>query len=189
MEVKFDFGWKEVVGNAYRTDFDLKTHMKHSGKDLSIVEDGKKIIPHVIEPSFGLDRTLYAILLYSFVEDEKRGWDWFKFPPKISPYLVAVFPLVSKDGLPEKAKEIFEDLKTCFDALYDESGSIGRRYARVDEIGVPLAVTCDYQTLEDETVTIRNRDDTKQIRIPIKDLKSVIWKLAYEGKSFANLSY
>jgi glycyl-tRNA synthetase len=175
MEIKYDFGWKEVVGNAYRTDFDLQTHMKHSGKDLSVVEDGEKIVPHTIEPSFGLERTFYAILLYSFVEDKKRGWDWFKFPAKIAPYTAAVFPLVNKDGVDKKAKEVFELLKGL-DVFYDESGSIGKRYARADEIGVPYCITIDYQTLKDNTVTVRNRDSTKQIRISIKDLEKGLKK-------------
>ena len=177
MEIKFDFGWKEVVGNAYRTDFDLQTHMKHSGKDLTLIEDGEKIVPHVVEPSFGLDRTFYAILLYCFVEDKKRGWDWFKFPAKIAPYTVAVYPLVSKDKIPEKSNDIFQKLKESFDAFYDESGSIGKRYARADEIGVPYCITIDYQSLKDDTVTMRDRDSTKQVRVKIKDLNDIIRKL------------
>jgi len=184
MEIKFDFGWKEVVGNAYRTDFDLQTHMKHSGKDLTIVEDGEKIVPHVVEPSFGLDRTFYAILLHCFVEDKKRGWDWFKFPAKIAPYVAAVYPLVSKDGVDEKAREVFNSLKCCFDVFYDEAGSIGKRYARSDEIGVPIALTVDYQTLKDNTVTLRNRDDTKQIRVEVKKLPDIIWKLVNQQIEF-----
>jgi len=184
MEIKFDFGWKEVVGNAYRTDFDLQTHMKHSGKDLSMVEDGEKVVPHVIEPSFGLDRTFYAILLHCFVEDKKRGWDWFRFPAKITPYVVAVYPLVNKDGVDEKAKEVFNSLKCCFDAFYDGAGSIGKRYARADEIGTNYCVTVDYQTLKDETVTIRDRDSTKQLRVEIKKLPDIIWKLSREEIGF-----
>jgi len=186
MEIKYDFGWKEVVGNAYRTDFDLSTHMKHSGKDLTTVEDGEKIICHVIEPSFGLDRTFYAILLHCFVEDKKRGWDWFKFPAKISPFVAAVYPLVSKDGLPEKAKEVFNSLKGCFDVLYDESGSIGKRYARADEVGILGTLTVDYQTLKDNTITLRNRDDMKQIRVEIKDLKNILWRFL-EGEKLEKL--
>jgi len=187
MEIKFDFGWKEVVGNAYRTDFDLKAHTEHSGEDLSIAEGSEKIVPHVVEPSFGIDRTVYAILLYCFREGKNKGgrdWDWFAFPPKIAPYAAAVFPLVNKDGLPEKAKEVYRQLKQCYDACYDESGSIGKRYARNDEIGSFLSVTIDHQTLEDDTVTIRSRDTTKQIRVEIKDLINVIWKLVNEEAEF-----
>jgi len=187
MEIKYDFGWKEVVGNAYRTDYDLKNHMKHSGIDLTItLNNGGKIIPHVVEPSFGVERTLYGILLYCYREDKKRGWSWFQFPPKIAPYTAGVFPLVNKDNLPEKAREIFMNLKEEFDVFYDDKGSIGKRYARADEIGTPVGITCDYQTLKDDTVTLRDRDTTKQIRIKIKDIKCVLRKLL-KGKKFETL--
>jgi len=187
MEIKFDFGWKEVVGNAYRTDHDLKEHMKYSGESFFVVEDGKKIIPHVVEPSFGLERTIYAILFYSFREDKKRGWDWFEFQPKIAPYIAAVFPLVSKDGLPEKAREIYSMIKACFDVFYDESGSIGKRYARADEIGTFLCITIDYDTLKDDTVTIRSRDTTEQVRVEIKRILEVVWKLANKEIEFKDV--
>jgi glycyl-tRNA synthetase len=176
MEIKFDFGWKEVVGNAYRTDFDLSSHSKHSGRDMSIMDNDEKLIPHVVEPSFGMERTLYGILLHCFVEDKERGWNWFRFPPKIAPYTVAVFPLVNKDDLDKKAKEVYEMLKGWFDVFYDDSGSVGRRYARADEIGTPFAVTIDYDTMKDDTVTIRYRDTTKQERVKIKDLIKFICK-------------
>jgi glycyl-tRNA synthetase len=184
MEIEFDFGWKEVVGNAYRTDFDLQTHMKHSGKDLSIVEDGVKIVPHVIEPSFGMERTLYAVLLYCFVEDKKRGWDWFRFPPRIAPFIAAVYPLVNKDGIPEKAREVFFSLLQGFDVFYDESGSIGKRYARADEIGTPWCITVDYDSLKNNDVTIRDRDSTKQIRVKIQDLNNVLKRLMNQEVGF-----
>jgi glycyl-tRNA synthetase len=184
MEIKFDFGWKETVGNAYRADFDLSAHMKHSGEDFSVVDDGEKIIPNVVEPSFGLDRSVYAILLYCYRDGKDRGWEWFQFPPKIAPYAAGVFPLMNKDGLEEKAKEVFNQLKECYNVFYDDSGSIGKRYARADEIGVLYAITCDYKTLEDNTVTIRNRDTTKQVRVKIEDLTSVIWKLLNQEIEF-----
>jgi glycyl-tRNA synthetase len=175
LEIEFDFGWKEVVGNAYRTDFDLSTHAKHAKVDMSFVADnGKKIVPHVVEPSFGIDRTLYAILLHSFREGKDRGWEFFAFPKEIAPFVAAVYPLVSKDKLPEKATEVFEILKKEFDALYDESGSIGKRYARADEIGIPFAITIDYDTLKDDAVTVRDRDSTKQKRIKIKELANFL---------------
>jgi len=171
MEILFDFGWKEVVGNAYRSDYDLKKHAEYSKEDLSYVfEDGKKIIPHVIEPSFGIERTIYAVLLYSFIEDKERGWDWFKFVPKIAPISVAVFPLLNKEEMINKSLEIYKSLRKEFDAIFDKSGSIGKRYARSDEIGIPLAITIDHQTLEDNTVTIRDRDTTKQERVKIEKL-------------------
>jgi len=174
LEIKFDFGWKETVGNAYRTDYDLFSHSKKSGKDMSILDENEKVTPHVIEPSFGIERTVYGILLHCFVDDKKRGWSWFRFPPKIAPYIIAVFPLVNKDGLDKKAEEIYKNLKKDFDIFYDNSGSIGRRYARADEIGTPFAITIDYDTKEDDTVTIRYRDTAKQERIKVKDLKSFI---------------
>jgi len=181
LEIKFDFGWKEVVGNAYRTDFDLSTHMKHSGENFEVVDEGEKIVPHVVEPSFGIDRTIYGILLHCYREGKERGWEWFEIPLKIAPYLAGVFPLVNKDNIPEKTKEIYSELKKCFDVFYDESGSIGKRYARSDEIGVPLAITCDYQTLKDSTVTIRDRNTTSQVRVKISDLGEILGKLV-EGE-------
>jgi glycyl-tRNA synthetase len=116
--------------------------MKLSKKDLSVVEgnEKEKIIPHVWEISQGIDRTLLCVMLQHYHEKEERGWEWFGFPPKISPYIAGVFPLVSKDNLPSKAKEVFEILKKKFDVFYDENGSIGRRYARADEIGTFLIV-------------------------------------------------
>ncbi len=179
LEIKFDFGWKECIGNAMRSDYDLSRHSEFSKEDLSVTtEDGRKVIPHVVEPSFGIERPFFAILLYNFREDN-RGWSWFSFPPKIAPYLAAVFPLVKKDGLPEKAREVYEMLRKCYsdDIIYDEKDSIGKRYARCDEIGVPFCITIDYQTLEDNTVTIRFRDTTQQIRVKIENLVNKLWEL------------
>jgi glycyl-tRNA synthetase len=175
MEILFDFGWKEVVGNAYRSDYDLKRHAEYSKTDFYyVLDNGKKVIPHVIEPSFGIERTIYAILFYSFVEDRERGWNWFKFNSKIAPHEIAVFPLVKKDNLLEKSEEIFLSIKKSFDAIYDEKGSIGKRYARADEEGIPIAATIDYQTLEDDTVTLRDRDTTEQIRVKISELQQIL---------------
>ncbi|MCD6092455.1 MAG: glycine--tRNA ligase [Candidatus Aenigmarchaeota archaeon] len=175
LEIKFDFGWKEVVGNAYRSDHDLKNHMKNSGCDLSVMTDaGKKIIPHVVEPSFGIERTVAGILLYTFRREKERGWNWFKFPSKIAPYIAGIYPLINKEKLPETAKEIYKTLKNDFDVFYDDRGSIGKRYARADEIGTLFGITIDGQTLKDNTVTIRNRDTTKQTRVSIKDIRNVL---------------
>ena len=177
LEYEFPFGWKELLGIANRTDFDLQQHIKNSKSDLTLFdeESKKKIVPHVIaEPSLGVERSFYGILLHTFVEDKERGWNWFKLPPKIAPFIVSVLPLVKKDGLEEKAKKIFQDLKKDFDVFFDSSGSIGRRYARSDEIGVPFAITVDYDTMEDNTVTIRDRDTAKQDRIKIEDLKKIL---------------
>ncbi len=184
MEIKFDFGWKEVVGNAYRTDFDLSTHSKHSGENFSVVDNGEKVLPHVVEPSFGIDRTIYAILLFTYREGKERGWEWFQFPYKIAPYPFAVFPLVNKDKIPEKAREIFGMLRSHYEIFYDDSGSIGKRYARADEIGVPFCITVDYDSLEKDTITVRDRDTTKQIRIKIKDIYEILWKLVNKEIEF-----
>jgi glycyl-tRNA synthetase len=185
MEIEFDFGWKETVGNAYRGDYDLQKHMKHSKTDMSVVVDGKKVVPHVVEPSFGLERTFAGMLLHCFREGKKRGWNWFAFPPRIAPYTIAVMPLMKKQELPAKAKEVIAKLKQVkYDVFYDETGSIGKRYARMDEIGVPYCVTVDYQTLEDGTVTLRDRDSTKQVRVPVKDLCGVLWKLVSGAAKF-----
>ena len=179
LEVYFEgIGWKEVVGNAYRTDYDLSIHSKHSKEDLSVTINGRKIIPHVAEPSFGIDRILLAIFFYSYKEKGyDRDWDWLKLPLKLAPYLVAVFPLLSNnEEIVKKARKVFEKLRKDFDSevIYDEKGSIGKRYARIDEIGVPFAVTIDHQTLKDETVTIRFRDTKKQIRIKILEIANFI---------------
>ncbi|NIO45076.1 MAG: glycine--tRNA ligase [Candidatus Aenigmarchaeota archaeon] len=176
LEIKFDFGWKEVVGNAYRTDHDLKKHMEKSGVDLSVrLDDGAKVIPHVVEPSFGIERTIYGILFHCYRDDKERGWEWFAFPPSIAPYSVGVFPLVNKNGLQEKAKEVLKLLKKHFDVFYDDSGSIGRRYARADEVGTPFGITIDYDTIKNNTVTLRYRDTTKQDRVKIEDLVKIIY--------------
>jgi glycyl-tRNA synthetase len=188
LEINFDFGWKETVGNSIRADHDLKNHMKNSGVNMTVLtDDNRKIIPFVAEPSFGIDRTIAGILLHCFVEDKQRGWNWFKFPAKITPYPVTVFPLVNKDEIPKKAKEVYEMLKKDFDVLYDDSGSIGRRYARADEIGTIFAVTIDYDSLENDTCTIRNRDTTKQVRVKIKDLVSIVKKLINEEVDFEKI--
>lgn len=182
-EIRTSMEWIEVVANHYRTDYDLKSHMKISGKNLSVIDDGEKIIPHVWEISQGIDRTLLCIMLHSHREGKDRGWEWFAFPPKLAPYTVGVFPLVNKDGIDDKAKEVYEMLKKDFDAFYDGSGSIGRRYARSDEVGTFLAVTVDYHTLDDQTVTIRNRDTTEQIRVKVEEVKGIVNEML-SGKTF-----
>ncbi len=148
-------------------------------KDLLIIEEtevdvtGEKIIPHVIEPSFGIDRILYSVLLHSFKETE--GKDYFKFAKSVAPVQIGVYPLVKKDGLPEIATEIKNNLREAgFTVEYDEGNTIGKRYARADEIGIPIAVTVDYESKEDNMVTVRDRDTEAQKRIPISDLKEYL---------------
>lgn len=164
-----DFGWQEVVNNSWRSDYDLSRHQQFSKQSLTVFEDGKHILPHLYEPSFGLDRIILHLLIHSFREDKERSW--FVFPRKLVPIDVAIFPLVNKDKLPEKARKIEEMLKDKLVTFYDEADSIGRRYRRVDEVGCPIAITVDNQTLKDETVTVREVDSMKQKRVRIKDLK------------------
>lgn len=175
-EVSTSLGWIEIVANHYRGDYDLSSHSKVSGKDLSVQDEKtkEKFVPHVWEISQGIDRTLFCVMLHAYKIDSQRGWNYFSFSPRIAPYTLGVFPLVSRDGLPEKATEVFEMLRKEFDCFYDESGSIGKRYARADEIGVPFCVTIDHQTLKDNTVTIRNRDNTEQTRAKILELCEII---------------
>lgn len=184
LEIEFDFGWKETVGNAYRGDYDLQKHAEHSKTDLSVAVNGRKVIPHVVEPSFGLERTFAGMMLHCFREEKERGWNWFAFPPRIAPYAVAVMPLMKKDKLPEKAKEVHESIKSCVDAFYDDTGSIGKRYARADEIGIPFCITIDHDTLKSNTVTLRDRDTTKQRRVKIKELPNILWSLVNSGEKF-----
>lgn len=171
-------GFKEMWGCAYRTDFDLKNHSMKSGKDLSyIYPDGKRLIPHVIEPTFGLSRLVGIILTDAYTEElvkTPRGQDVtrivLKLDKKLSPVKIAFLPLMKRDGLAEKAKELFDSFKTSFACEYDITGSIGKRYRRQDEIGTPYCVTVDYETLDNNTVTVRDRDSMQQERISMQDL-------------------
>jgi glycyl-tRNA synthetase len=180
LEIEFPFGIVECIGNAYRTDYDLTKHEEKSKTKMHVVtKDGRKVIPHVIEPSFGVDRLFYAILLSAY-QKEGRDWTWFKFPMSMTPWEVVVAPLMKKDGLKEYAYNLFWQLKDeGLDGLFDESGAIGKRYARADEVGIPFVVTVDYDSLEDDTITLRFRDTTEQIRVPIDEIGSVIQELAY----------
>ncbi len=169
----FPFGIKELYGLAYRTDFDLKSHGEKSGENLKYkdIESGEEYYPHVVEPTWGVERTVLAVLLSAYHEDGDRVV--MKFKPKLAPYKVAVFPLVkNKPDVVNKAREVFDNLKTETSAIWDERGNIGKRYFSQDEIGTPYCVTIDYQTLEDGTVTVRDRDTTEQERVKIEDLES-----------------
>ncbi len=197
VEIKLSVGWKEVVGNAYRTDHDLSTHMKHSGTKLTYSANKRKFVPHVVEPSCGVERPFYCVLEHSYrekgVEYEgmtARDWAWFQFPPFVAPYTVHVFPLQKRDGLPEKAMEIFDTIKTShIPVLYDHAGSIGKRYARADEIGTPFCITVDYQTLSEKPamVTIRDRDSTKQIRVEVSKIVNFLQDLVDQKIKFPDL--
>ena len=177
LEYKFPFGLKELWGIAYRTNYDLTQHGKFSNKDLSITDPqtGKKIIPHVIEPAVGINRMLLMILSDSYTEEKDRVV--LKLNPKLAPYKAAVFPLLAnKPELVEKAKKIYHDLRKNFVTVFDGRGNIGKRYFAQDEIGTPFCITVDFETLENDTVTVRDRDTTKQERVKISDLISVIGK-------------
>ncbi|MHA2105633.1 MAG: glycine--tRNA ligase [Candidatus Hodarchaeales archaeon] len=167
-------GWKEIGGVHYRTDHDLSGHEKTSKQSQKVFFDNKKFIPHVLELSFGVDRMVYGMLDLFYTK--KKDKVTLKLPLPVSPITIGVFPLVNKDGLDKKAIEVYEKLKDWFDVFYDDSGSIGRRYARADEIGIPICLTVDYDTKKDSTVTLRDRDTTKQERIKIDKLVDTICK-------------
>lgn len=187
----FPFGQKELYGLAYRTDFDLKNHGASSGVDLSYLDEEtkEKIIPHVIEPTFGLDRTMLAVLASAYTEDEMNGEKriFLKLKPAIAPIKVAVFPLLkNKPQLVTKAREVYATLKKEFGAVvFDDNGNIGKRYRRQDEIGTITAVTVDFETLGNDTVTLRDRDTGKQIRIAIVRLRETINEILL-GKLFSS---
>ncbi|MEK7157639.1 MAG: glycine--tRNA ligase [Patescibacteria group bacterium] len=179
-EFDYPFGRKELLGLAYRTDFDLSAHINKSGADLSYYDEEKKerFTPHCIEPSFGLDRTILAILCEAYTEDEMGGEKriFLKFKPSVAPVKVAVFPLLkNKPELVKKAEEIFRELKKEIRPIvFDDNGNIGKRYRRQDEIGTPFCVTIDFDTLEDGTVTVRDRDTGKQERVKVSELTSFL---------------
>ncbi len=185
LEANLSIGHMEIIGNALRTDYDLQKHAKATNSAFEIVSpDGKKIVPHVCEPSLGVGRIFYTVLEKCYREDE-RGWSWFQFPPPIAPLEVAVFPLMKKDGLAELAQEIHNELKDAgYLSYYDESGKIGKRYARADEIGIPYCVTVDYDSLKEFSITIRDRDTMKQIKLPIEDLEIALGELMDEEAGF-----
>ncbi len=174
LEYEFPFGFKELWGLAYRTDYDLKQHMDASGADLTIADPqtGKKIVPHVIEPAVGINRLLLMIMADAYTEDERLI---LKLDSKLAPYKAAIFPLLAnKPELVKKARAVYKDLRSDSLVVWDDRGNIGKRYFAQDEIGTPCCITIDFQTLEDDTVTIRDRDSAKQKRIKIVDLKKEI---------------
>jgi len=184
--VETSYGWIETTGTAYRTDYDLSQHAKASGADLSVFveEEKKRVVPHVVEPSMGVDRMFWCVLEHCFREKTpEKDWEWFDFPPAIAPYHAWVFPLMRKDGMDAKAREVEALLRAAGLSVYcQESGSIGKRYARADEVGVPYCITVDYDTLKDGTATLRFRNDGKQVRLPIGELAGKIAAFAKEGK-------
>lgn len=172
---EFPFGWSELYGLAYRTDFDLKSHAQHSGENLEYIdpETKERWIPHVIEPTFGVERTLLALLCDAYEEETLENGEMrtvLHLAPWIAPVKVAVFPLMKKEPLSEKAQAVFAQLNALWHCEYDASGAIGKRYRRQDELGTPFCVTIDFDTLSDDTVTVRDRDSMQQERISVTQL-------------------
>ena len=179
IEFDFPFGRKELYGLAYRTDFDLSNHAKHSGEDMAYTDpvSGEKVVPHVIEPTFGVDRTLLAMLVSAYDEEEVPTADGgvetrivLRLPKSLAPIKIAILPLSKKDELAHIARPLAERLATRWRVDYDETQSIGRRYRRQDEIGTPYCVTVDFETINDEHVTVRDRDTMQQERVAIEKL-------------------
>lgn len=172
---EFPFGYDELWAIAYRTDYDLSNHQKHSGESMEYLDDkdGKRYIPHVIEPTFGLDRTVLAVLSDAYHEEKDRVV--LKLDPKLAPYKAAVFPLLAnKPGLVKLARKIYDDLRKDFMVAFDDRGNIGKRYYSQDEIGTPFCITVDFDSLEKGDVTVRDRDTMKQERIKIETLAEYI---------------
>lgn len=179
IEYEFPFGIKELYGLAYRTNYDLTQHQEHSGKKIEYIDPvtNERFIPHVIEPSFGLDRTILAVMLDAYEEQTLEDGSTrtvLHLVPTIAPVKIAVLPLMKKDGLPEKSEEVLKKVQMFGNCEYDQTGAIGKRYRRQDEIGTPVCITVDYDTLTDDTVTVRDRDTMQQERVAINDLLNYI---------------
>ena len=174
IEYLYPIGWSELEGIANRGDFDLTQHAKFSGEKLEYVDTatGERYVPHVIEPAGGVGRAVLALMCDAYAEEEVEGRKRtvLRLHPKMAPVKVAVLPLVNRDGMPELARGLYEKLRSRIPAEYDAGGSIGKRYRRQDEIGTPWGVTVDGQTVEDDTVTLRDRDSLEQARLPMEEL-------------------
>jgi glycyl-tRNA synthetase len=170
IEYEFPFGWSELEGIANRTDFDLKRHAEASGRDLTYFDEERRerFFPYVIEPAAGVDRSALAFLVDAYAEEEVEGETRvvLRLHPRLAPYKAAVFPLLRKEGQPERARRIYDALRRHFPVDYDEARAIGRRYRRQDEVGTPFGITVDHDTMRDGTVTLRERDAMTQVRIP-----------------------
>jgi glycyl-tRNA synthetase len=179
IDYEYPFGSKEIAGNANRGQYDLTQHMKESGEKMEVFDEKykNKLIPRVIEPTFGMERVFLAILTKAYNFDEKRQNVILKIPANLAPVKASVFPIIKEENFEKIAKEILQDLRKEWNVAYDNSGSIGRRYSRNDEIGTPMCITIDEDTPKDKAVTIRDRDTTKQIRVKISELKDVVRKV------------
>ncbi len=186
IDYEYPFGSKEVAGNANRGQYDLTQHEKYSGEKMAIRDEryNNKEIPRVIEPTFGIERVFLAILTKAYTYDKERDYIVLKIPAKIAPIQAAVFPIVKQSQYIGISEKIVEDLRKEFNVIYDKGGSVGRRYARNDEIGTPYCITVDEESLTKQDVTIRDRDTTKQIRVRIRDLKEIIKKLVNQEITF-----
>jgi len=180
IEYKFPFGWGELMGLANRGQFDLSQHEEFSKEDLKYQDPqtNEKYLPAVIEPSFGVERSVLTVLLDAYDEDQVGDEERvvMRFSPQVAPVKLAILPLMKKEELQKVARSIFDELKEDFQVEYDESGAIGKRYRRQDEIGTPFAITIDYDSLDDDSVTWRDRDTTKQKRVKIADLYELLKK-------------
>ncbi|MBX4196401.1 glycine--tRNA ligase [Candidatus Pacearchaeota archaeon] len=186
LEYEFPMGWRELQGFADRGDFDLKQHETHSKKSMEIndLEVGK-VLPHVVcEPSLGVERAFLVFMFEAYEYDKKRENVVLHLSPRIAPYKAGVFPLISKGAVLEMSREVYRDLLDSFPVLFDKSGSIGRRYARNDEMGTPYCITIDEESLKDKSVTIRERDTTKQIRVKATTVKEILRKLIRDELEF-----
>ena len=177
IEFKFPFGWGELWGVASRTSYDLSRHEEFSGQDLKYNDQvaKEKYIPYVVEPALGLNRLMLAVISDAYAEETLEDGEMrtvLRFSSKVAPVKIGIFPLMKKDGLDEKAREIFSMLRDHWHVEYDESGAIGKRYRRQDELGTPYCITVDYETKDDQSVTVRERDSMQQSRVKIADLKS-----------------
>jgi glycyl-tRNA synthetase len=182
-EVDTSIGWLELVACNYRSDYDLKSHSITSKTNLEVTDEDVKVLPHVFELSLGVDRCIYSIIEHSFfVDRENEDRVVLKLRPYLSPIHAGVLPLLKKLGFKEKSNKLLTLIQKDFDIFYDEAGSIGRRYRRLEEIGTPFAFTIDHQSLEDDTITVRYRDSMKQERIRIEDASSFLFANIYSYK-------
>jgi glycyl-tRNA synthetase len=190
IEYRFPMGWGELYGLAYRTDYDLSNHQAASGEDLTYFdqERNERFLPHVIEPTFGVDRTFLVALLHAYDEEETQDINGkpytrvvLRLHPRLAPYKAAILPLMRKPELTPTADEIARDLSEVMMVDYDETGGIGRRYRRQDEIGTPFCITVDYESLDDKAVTVRERDTMTQERVPIAELRRRLWERVHSS--------
>lgn len=188
LEYEFPMGWRELQGLANRGAYDLSQHQEHSKQSMAVLVDensGKKVIPQVVcEPSLGVGRAFIVFMLEAYQHDSKRENTILHLSPQLAPYKAAVFPIVSKGGQLELAEKVYTDLAKEFSVIFDDSGSIGRRYARNDEMGTPYCIAIDEDSLKDKAVTVRNRDTTKQIRVKIDDLRDALRGLVFGELKF-----